>query len=220
VTAVRWSLGAAGPLLKREERTEANWGADAACKDVHLDIFFREDGHPDQARAICRACPVIAQCAEFIAGVESGLGRKHRHGVFAAMTGTERWRRDPKTTGTVTQIRPERRKSRARRPQRAVPDFTADEIALFWSKTRPGPCGPEWALSVQKDGFGMFRVHSGHACATPRTAAHRLAYKLITGEDPGRREVVQACGNRRCLAAGCLIAVDRHKPAAARQQAA
>jgi hypothetical protein len=91
-----------------------------------------------------------------------------------------------------------------------VPDLTDAEIALFWSKTRHGGCGVEWAQSLARDsrrktGTALFRVTT----KSPRVAARRLAYKLATGRDPGSLEVIQQCGNPRCLTPGCLAAAPR-----------
>lgn len=40
-----------------------NWMADAACRGLPTDLFYAEDpGGTARAKAICRTCPVIADC--------------------------------------------------------------------------------------------------------------------------------------------------------------
>ncbi len=58
------------------------WHADAACRDVGLDVMFpsavdshgTKDRAVKEAEAICWTCPVRSECAE--------AGRNERHGVW------------------------------------------------------------------------------------------------------------------------------------------
>lgn len=55
------------------------------------------------------------------------------------------------------------------------------------------PCR-EWTGGIDEDGYGRFRV--GHHGVFK---AHRYAWQLATGEDPGALCVLHKCDNRRCV---------------------
>lgn len=95
MTAAEWSLGAAGPLLARED----DWQARARCRRLDPGVFFADDGASSEARAICGRCPVTASCRDYALAIESGHGRDVRYGIWAGLTPTERWRLDPLTGG-------------------------------------------------------------------------------------------------------------------------
>jgi len=64
-----------------------NWDADAACQSVEPDVFFPDT--PTRrtiaaAKAVCRGCPVRAQCLEF------ALETRLDHGVWGGLTDNER----------------------------------------------------------------------------------------------------------------------------------
>lgn len=59
--------------------------------------------HPDEqaeARAVCWPCPTRAQCQTTVLATEAGWPATDRHGIYAALTGTERADLDP-TAGTT-----------------------------------------------------------------------------------------------------------------------
>ena len=75
-----------------------------------------------------------------------------------------------------------------------MPDFS-DLDARFWAKVdRSGNCW-EWTAFRNPKGYGMFRIR-------PRESmwlAHRVAYLLTAGVDPGSAEIDHACRNRGCV---------------------
>lgn len=61
----------------------AAWKSRAACHGL-TELFFVDKGAytTDAAKAVCRSCPVIAECLE--------LGIDERHGVWGGTTEPER----------------------------------------------------------------------------------------------------------------------------------
>jgi WhiB family redox-sensing transcriptional regulator len=74
-----------------------DWQLDSACRGLDSDIFYHPDGERGAARerrvsnakAICAACPVIAQCRSAALksqepfGVWGGLSEEDRQEIFA-----------------------------------------------------------------------------------------------------------------------------------------
>ena len=74
-----------------------DWQLDSACRGLDSDIFYQPDGERGSgrerrvstAKAICAACPVIAQCrahalkAREPYGVWGGLGEEDREVIYA-----------------------------------------------------------------------------------------------------------------------------------------
>lgn len=62
------------------------WDDEARCHSVDPEVFFpaRPSDNAPLAKAICRACPVQAQCLEF------ALAARLDHGVWGGMTEIER----------------------------------------------------------------------------------------------------------------------------------
>lgn len=61
------------------------WTEHAACKGMDPDLFFPARGDDcDTARAVCRTCPVMAECREY--------GMAERFGVYGGLTERERRR--------------------------------------------------------------------------------------------------------------------------------
>ena len=87
---------------------------------------------------------------------------------------------------------------------RSLPELTADELALFRAKIAPGGCGLAWTALVRGNGTGVFHVRRNGRQV--KVSAHRLAWKLATGTDPGGLAVVTACGNPACMTESCLTA--------------
>ena len=73
------------------------WTESASCRSVSGDFWFPEVGEPTafQARRICGECPVLADCREWVMGVELGQGPKARYGIVAAMSPIQRWKFEP-----------------------------------------------------------------------------------------------------------------------------
>lgn len=70
-----------------------SWQLQGKCLGYPPEVFFPEDEsrrsrrlHEDQAKRICRECPVLAQCREH------ALRTPETHGVWGAMTAQERTR--------------------------------------------------------------------------------------------------------------------------------
>ena len=64
-----------------------DWTADAACRDLDVDLFF-PDSESDSGRAleICAVCPVREACLDF------ALRTRQHDGVWGGATETERKR--------------------------------------------------------------------------------------------------------------------------------
>lgn len=68
----------------------AHWQADAVCRDEDPEKFFPIGTagpallQVEQAKAVCRRCPVTDQCLQW------ALDIRDRHGVFAGTTPQER----------------------------------------------------------------------------------------------------------------------------------
>jgi WhiB family redox-sensing transcriptional regulator len=87
VTGIRaqWSLGAAGPLLAREEREAGNWRDRGLCTEVDSELFYPERGSPAAAaKRICADCSVRSQCLDF--ALDSG----EAWGIWGGMSRDER----------------------------------------------------------------------------------------------------------------------------------
>ena len=80
---------------RRKARTGANdwrWQEDAACRGLRTTVFFLPAGargptallHEEEAKAVCRRCPVVEQCRHYALqtqepyGVWGGLSPKGR----------------------------------------------------------------------------------------------------------------------------------------------
>jgi WhiB family redox-sensing transcriptional regulator len=61
------------------------WTADALCAQVDPEMFFPENGGTSEpAKAICRRCPVRAECLEY------ALDHGERYGIFGGLSERER----------------------------------------------------------------------------------------------------------------------------------
>lgn len=66
----------------------------------------------------------------------------------------------------------------------------------FWNKVKKGKlreCWP-WTAATDKDGYGIFGTES-----TTAAKAHRVAYQLKYGVDPGLLKVLHRCDNPPCV---------------------
>lgn len=63
-----------------------DWQDDAACKGMDADLFFPEVGEnaTDTAKAVCRTCPVCAECLEY------ALTERITHGVWGGLSEKQR----------------------------------------------------------------------------------------------------------------------------------
>lgn len=65
----------------------------------------------------------------------------------------------------------------------------------FWRKVRVDPDGCwTWTAAANKDGYGVFQIGRGN-----QQMAHRTAYRLYTGVEPGKRLVCHTCDNPGCV---------------------
>ena len=83
-----------------------------------------------------------------------------------------------------------------------IPDLTSAEIARFYSKIRLEGCGLRWAGPVNGNGYGRFEFY--RAGERRRVLAHRLAFKLFNGCEPGRAMVRHGCDIPSCCTPDCL----------------
>jgi WhiB family redox-sensing transcriptional regulator len=72
------------------ESVPKHWDDDAACKGYDREMFYRDEhlgGAADTkaAKAICRECPVLAECFTY------AYERRLDWGVWGGTTGKERW---------------------------------------------------------------------------------------------------------------------------------
>lgn len=82
-------------------------------------------------------------------------------------------------------------------------ELTPAEITRFYSYLRLTGCGVGWAGSdVNNRGYGRFVIYRNGKRI--RILAHRLAYKLATGEDPGDAVVRHGCDTPLCCTPDCL----------------
>jgi WhiB family redox-sensing transcriptional regulator len=171
---------------------------DLACKGVDPDVFFPPPGDTageDRAKAICARCPARPGCLDF------ALATQAEFGVWGGLTETER-----RVLGSRRVAPPPAGPAPAPRgcPRtRKIPELTPDELARYHAKTAPGGCGVIWTAGTRPDGCGT--VYLRHDGKDRTVLAHRLAYLLATGEDPGDCAVIQACGNPVCLTPSCLV---------------
>lgn len=85
-----------------------------------------------------------------------------------------------------------------------IPDLTPPEVGRFCTKIRVDGCGMLWGGPVNNHGYGRFEIYRNGKRV--RILAHRLAYKLATGADPGNDKVRHACDNPPCVTPECLTA--------------
>jgi hypothetical protein len=73
------------------------WTEAASCRSIGSDVFYPEIGEKTwlQARAVCRTCPVLDACRDWVMSTELGLEKKTRFGVTAAMSPLERHAFEP-----------------------------------------------------------------------------------------------------------------------------
>ncbi|MEU3162229.1 WhiB family transcriptional regulator [Streptomyces griseoincarnatus] len=90
-----------------------DWELRARCRGLDPEIFFTK-ANAQMARAICRACPVEAECLEAVLRREDGLSAGYRHGIFAETTGPERAR-----LAAAEPVRPEPEPGPAEQPTEA-----------------------------------------------------------------------------------------------------
>jgi WhiB family redox-sensing transcriptional regulator len=84
-TSLQFSLGAAGPLLVAEERSEADWRDAALCATSDPEAWFPEKGGSTrEPKRICRRCPVQEPCLRY------ALENEERYGVYGGFSERER----------------------------------------------------------------------------------------------------------------------------------
>lgn len=77
--------------------TPKNWRDAAACLAEDAELFYPvgETGPAllqiEEARAVCTSCPVQSACLETALALEGGTGPESRHGIWAGLTGRERY---------------------------------------------------------------------------------------------------------------------------------
>lgn len=77
------------------------------------------------------------------------------------------------------------------------PILSKSDISRFWSKVnkrKPTDCW-EWTARRNEDNYGGFDLESGKR----GVKAHRLAYYICNGSDPGQNEVCHTCDNPPCV---------------------
>lgn len=97
-TSLAFSPGAAGPLLQGD----LSWQDRGLCAEVAGDLFFPEKGGSTrEAKRVCRACEVRAECLDY------ALENDERFGIWGGMS--ERERRRLKRTTVADDLPAERR---------------------------------------------------------------------------------------------------------------
>lgn len=74
--------------------------------------------------------------------------------------------------------------------------WTNADRARFWSKVDKrgaAECWP-WTAATTRGGYGVFVLPNGS-----HTTAHRAAFILTTGTDPGANVIDHGCRNRLCV---------------------
>lgn len=71
--------------------TPPAWTEEALCAQVGGDFFYpdHKGGQYFEARKICQACPVVAECLAFVMATEDP---SDRHGLWANTTPDDRYR--------------------------------------------------------------------------------------------------------------------------------
>jgi WhiB family redox-sensing transcriptional regulator len=202
--AAEWSPGAAGPLLARED----DWQARARCRREDPALFFAPEGPQEStaarkrrersAKYLCNHCPVKLECGQEALAREGSQGLDWRAGIFGGMTERRRYAIARGAVRALPVPRPARRA--VTRP--APVTLTAAEEQEFRALLAPGACGTAWAGPVQAGDLGLFEIRRDGRVRHLR--AHRLAYQLLTGRDPGTDEAWQKCGRPLCCTPACL----------------
>lgn len=69
------------------------WHEEALCAQVDPELFFPEtSGSTLAPKRVCRACPVRAECLDWVMAQEAGIDRDHRFGVAGGLSPRERYR--------------------------------------------------------------------------------------------------------------------------------
>lgn len=72
------------------------WTRDALCAQVDPELFFPDKGGSTrQAKAVCRRCPVRAECLDYALAYESGehgTRTSHHFGIYGGLSERERRR--------------------------------------------------------------------------------------------------------------------------------
>jgi WhiB family redox-sensing transcriptional regulator len=96
MTSARWSEGAAGPLLAILDAElngygeELSWQDRALCAETDPEAFFPEKGGSTrEAKAVCMACEVRAQCLEYALEFEAA-NPAARYGIWGGKSERER----------------------------------------------------------------------------------------------------------------------------------
>ena len=102
-------------------------------------------------------------------------------------------------------VRELQQKVRERELPADSPDLRPSEIERFYSKVHLGGCGLVWAGEVNNMGYGAFVIYRGsNRQKRTRLLAHRLMYKLMTGDEPGDCVVRHGRDTPICLTPDCL----------------
>ena len=110
--------------LDRMAQETGNWRTRATCRDYDPEWWFvtGERGRParQRAQAICRGCPVRAECAAW--ALRYGI----EYGVFGGMTAKER-NTQLRRAGVRRRVQPSQRRLSPARPDSPLPTayFTA-----------------------------------------------------------------------------------------------
>jgi WhiB family redox-sensing transcriptional regulator len=100
-----------------------DWQLQGACRGSEADVFFHPEGERGAARssrdaaakAICRGCPVLADCAAH------ALSVREPYGVWGGMTEEDREARYGSDLGPLTAARARIAAERVPLPSRAAP---------------------------------------------------------------------------------------------------
>jgi WhiB family redox-sensing transcriptional regulator len=166
-----------------------DWRQHAACRDIDPDLFFppplgaRMRTVMQQVRAICDPCPVRKQCLQFALDVEGDKPAESRHGLWAATTPRQRWRKWRCDTG------------RCEHPQ-----HKQEGVAPVPDRPKPGgwrhaakPCTVD-GCDAQARGRGLCSRHYRAWVLETGQFTHGTAYGYDTG---CRCEPCRAANRRR-----------------------
>jgi hypothetical protein len=72
-----------------------NWRTHAACQDVDPEVMFPGKVIADinEAKRVCAACPVLAECLTAAMAEEGATAKENRWGVRGGLTPTQRRRK-------------------------------------------------------------------------------------------------------------------------------
>jgi hypothetical protein len=81
-----------------------------------------------------------------------------------------------------------------------IPSFTDEELSRFWNKVEQTDTCWNWSAATNPSNYSVFTI-----AGKGTFSGHRIAFKLITGDDHTNKILRHTCNNRRCVNPGHLV---------------